>query len=160
MITYYRDPTVLVTSAYVQVEGRAWRLSELEYVWHREAPPTWRVRGRTASRGLLNTAMILVGILGFVLLIAFLAAGYTEATSVGGVPRSTLLLLAVVLILIGVGVPVWEWALHRVDESYDKGDAIYEIWAQVDGRSVLVLRLADLTRFGQIYRALERALGG
>ncbi|NUR73157.1 MAG: hypothetical protein HOU81_20255 [Hamadaea sp.] len=159
MITFYRDPTVVVTSTYLQIEDRRWRLSELEYVWHQESPATWRVRSRTAGRGVLNTIMTLAGLIGLVILVAFVAAAYTEA-NIGGVhvPRNTLLLLALVLMAGGFGWAIWEWMLHRVDDSYDKGDAVYEIWAAASGTELLLLRLEDYTRYAKIYRAIERAV--
>ncbi|MEV0274511.1 DUF6232 family protein [Hamadaea sp. NPDC050747] len=159
MITFYRDATVVVTSAYLQIEDRRWRLSDLDYVWHAESAATWRVRSRTAGRGVLNTIMTLAGIIGLVILIAFVSAAYTEA-NVGGVhlPRNTLLLLAFVLMLGGFGWAIWEWMLHRVDDSYDKGDAVYEIWASAAGTELLLLRLEDYTRYAKIYRAIERAV--
>jgi Family of unknown function (DUF6232) len=159
MITFYRDATVAVTSAYLQIDDRRWRLSELDYVWHQESPATWRVRSRTAGRGVLNTIMTLAGLIGLVILIAFVSAAYTEA-NLGGlhIPSNTLLLLALVLMIGGFGWAIWEWMLHRVDDSYDKGDAVYEIWAAAAGREQLLLRLEDYTRYAKIYRAIERAI--
>lgn len=160
MITFYRDDTVVVTSAYLDIDGERYRLAELDYVWHREVRPTWRVRGRTAGRGVLNIIMILAGFVGAIILISIISAAWTEShlADTVALPRNTLILLAVVLILMGFIAPIWEWMLHRVDESYDKGDAIYEVWAQTRGREVLLLRFDDVTRFGKIYRAIERAL--
>ncbi|MDI1462077.1 DUF6232 family protein [Catellatospora sp. KI3] len=163
MITYYRDDTVLVTSSYVHIGDRRLALADLHYVWHKRVRPDWRVRGRTAGRGVLNLLMILSVFAGFILLVAFAAAAYGEsqvASAVGRlhVPRNTLLLLAVVLLLLGFAPALWEWMLHRIDDSYDRGDAIHEIWAQTAQGQILLLRLDNATRFGQIYRALERAL--
>lgn len=163
MITYYRDESVAVTSTFIQINGQLFRLVDLDYIWHREASPDWRVRGRTFGRGVLNTAMILAGFVGVIALVAIIAAAYGEsklAAAVGDlpIPRNTLLLLAVVLLLLGLVAPVWEWALHRVDDSYDKGNAIYEIWASIGGQELMLLRLSDATRFGKIYRSIERAL--
>ncbi|GHJ49439.1 hypothetical protein Cs7R123_67810 [Catellatospora sp. TT07R-123] len=163
MITYYRDDTVLVTSSYVHIGDRRLRLDELRYVWHQQVRPDWRVRSRTARRGILNLLMILSVFAGFVLLVAFAAAAYGESqlsSAVGRlhVPRNTLLLLAAVLVALGAVPAVWEWMLHRVDDSYDRGDAIHEIWAQTAAGQIMLLRLDDATRFGKIYRALERAL--
>jgi len=159
MITFYRDATVLVTSAHLQIDGRRWRLSDLDYVWHQESPATWRVRSRTAGRGVLNTIMTLAGLIGLVILVAFISAAYTEA-NIGGfhIPSNTLLLLALVLMLGGFGWAIWEWMLHRVDDSYDKGDAVYEIWASANGQELMLLRLEDYTRYAKIYRAIERAV--
>lgn len=163
MIIYYRDETVAVTSTFIRFDGQTYPLVELDYVWHRQAPPDWRIRGRTLGRGVLNTGMIVAGMLGLVAIVGLIASAYGEsrlAAALGElpIPRNTLLLLAALLLLLGFAVPVWEWALHRVDDSYDKGDAIYEIWARRRGEELLLLRIADATRFGKIYRALQRAL--
>jgi hypothetical protein len=48
--------------------------------------------------------------------------------------------------------------LERVDRSYDRGSRCLEIWGRVRGRDVLLLRTDNAQRFGQIYRALQRAL--
>lgn len=164
MITYYRDETVAVTSTYVQIEGHRIRLSELRYVWHRQERPDWRVRRRTAGRGVLNILMLLAALAGLVALVGLAASAYGEtrlAAAVGRlpIPRDTLLLFAVLLLVVGLVPLVWEWALHRVDDSYDRGDAIYEIWAETDSAQLMLLRCDDATRFGKVYRALQRALG-
>jgi hypothetical protein len=164
VITYYRDETVAVTSTYVQIEDRRFRLSELRYVWHRRDRPDWRVRRRTAGRGLLNTLMVLAAVAGLVALVGLIASAYGEsklAAAVGRlpVPRDTLLLFAVLLLVAGLAPLMWEWALNRVDDSYVRGNAVYEIWAETNGAQVLLLRIDDAARFGKIYRALERALG-
>lgn len=81
MLTYYRDPTVLVTSHALNIDGRIFVLDDLGDVWHREADggPRWR---RTKAR---------------------------------------------------------------------------EIWAVWHGQELMLLRISDPTRFGQIYRAIQRA---
>jgi hypothetical protein len=47
-----------------------------------------------------------------------------------------------------------------VDRSYDRGSRRLEIWGRVRGTDVLLLRTDNRQRFGQIYRALQRALDG
>lgn len=157
MSTHYRDDDVVVTTTHLRIGAQTWRLSELEYVWHRETRPDWRVRGRTAGRGLLNLLLILSGFAGLLILVSVLSAGYLEL-KLGPIPTRTLIVLAVLLLLSGF-IPVgYEWMLGRIDDSYAKGDAIYEMWARIHGQEVMLLRLPDKTRFSSIYRALERAL--
>jgi hypothetical protein len=157
MTTHYRDDQIVVTSAYLRINDRTWQLSELDYVWHRQITPDWRVRGRTASRGLLNILMILAGLAGAVVLIAVLSSAYIEL-KITPIPKNTLLVVAILLLIMGFVPLIWEWALTRVDDSYDKGDAIYEMWATIHGAQILLLRLPDATRFSRIYRGLQRAL--
>ena len=157
MTTHYRDDTVVVTSAYLRIDGQTWRLSDLDYVWHKQISPDWRVRGRTAGRGALNILMILAGFAGAIVLIAVLSSAYLEL-KLTPIPKNTLIVVAGLLLLMGFVPVVWEWALTRVDNSYDKGDGIYEMWARVEGQEVLLLRLSDETKFSKIYRGLQRAL--
>lgn len=146
-----------MTSAYLRINDRSWRLSELEYVWHREIRPDWRVRSRTAGRGILNILMILSILAGAVVLVAVLSSAYLEL-KISVVPKNTLIVVAILLLLAGFFPLLWEWALSRVDDSYDKGDGIYEMWATIHGTQVLLLRLPDAARFSKIYRGLQRAL--
>jgi Family of unknown function (DUF6232) len=157
MTTLYRDDEVVVTSTHLRIGAQSWRLSELEYVWHRETRPDWRVRGRTAGRGALNLLLILSSLAGLVLLVSIISAGYLEL-KLGPIPTKTLIVLAVVLLLSGFIPVVYEWALNRIDNSYIKGDAIYEMWARIHGTEQMLLRLPDERRFSSIYRALQRAL--
>ncbi len=146
-----------MTSAYLRIQDQTWRLSELDYVWHREIRPDWRVRSRTAGRGILNILMILAMLAGAVVLVAVLSSAYLEL-KFSSVPKNTLIVVAILLLLAGFVPLIWEWALTRVDDSYDKGDAIYEMWATIHGAQVLLLRLPDAARFSKIYRGLQRAL--
>lgn len=157
MTTHYRDDEVMVTSTHLRITDQTWRLSDLEFVWHRETQPDWRVRGRTARRGVLNVLMILSGFVGALILIGVAASAYVEIEA-DDLPLNTMIIVAVLLLLAGFVPLLYEWALSRVDDSYDKGDAIYEMWARVGGQDVLLLRLPDITRFSKIYRAVQRAV--
>jgi hypothetical protein len=157
MTTHYRDDQVIVTSTHLRIHEQTWRLSELEYVWHRETAPDWRVRGRTAGRGALNILLILSGFAGLIVLVSVLSAGYLEL-KLGPIPTKTLIVLAILLLAAGFIPIIYEWMLTRIDTSYDKGDSIYEMWARVHGEELMLLRLPDERRFSSIYRALQRAL--
>jgi hypothetical protein len=163
MLIYYRDDNVVVTSNFIQVEGRRFRIDELEYVWHAEAGPSWRTMRRGAGRGVINTSMLLAGIAGAIVLIGLLASAYSETRlemALGNlpIPRNTLLLVAAIMLVAGFAPLIFEWALIRIDDSYDKGGSVYEIRALVQGQEIVLLRLADATLFGKIYRAMQRAL--
>jgi hypothetical protein len=41
---------------------------------------------------------------------------------------------------------------------YSRGVVVQEIWADWHGQDILLLRCSDQLRFGQIYRALQRAV--
>jgi hypothetical protein len=147
MTVYYRDPTVQVTSDTVRVAGRAYPLSELTRVWHRRGERSWAA---LAGRGALGVAMIgpLVAA----------AIGIVVALRLDLSPLNT---VAVVLAACLVGLaaaPVADLALERLDRSYARGTHRHEIWVQWRGAPVLLWQTRDALRFGQVYRALQRAL--
>jgi len=147
VITYYRDPDVLVTSTGVRIGGRDYRLSDFRQVWHTRGRRSWSA---VAGRGALGLAMIipvLVGVLGvMVALVIDASTAMTIALAGGGV-------------LIGLAAaPLADVLLEFVDRSYDRGSRRLEIWAKVRGSDVLLLATDNAQRFGQIYRALQRAL--
>jgi hypothetical protein len=147
MITYFRDPEVVVTSAGVRMGGREYRLDEFARVWHERGRRTW---GAAAGRGALGLAMlapIVVGALGVaVALVIHASAGATVALIGGG-------------ILLGfAAAPLADVLLELVDRSYDRGNRTREIWGRTRTGNVLLLRTDNAQRFGQIYRALQRAL--
>jgi hypothetical protein len=141
---YYRDDTVRVTSSWVQAYGLTYPLSDLSYVWHRRTKRDLRVGGRIAGRWALVTllaAPVAIGAL-------WLFTGWGLAV-VG---------LAVLVGLVFTLTPLSEFPLMALERSYDRGSAVHEIWVQCRGTDVLLLRTNDALRFGQIYRALQRAL--
>jgi hypothetical protein len=127
-ITYYRDSDVLVSSGEIRMGGRRYRLGDLARIWHRRGTRSW---GAAAGRGVLGLAMLIPIVVG----------------AIGGG------------ILVGLATaPLADVLLERVDRSYDRGSRCLEIWGRVRGRDVLLLRTDNAQRFGQIYRALQRAL--
>jgi hypothetical protein len=147
VITYYRDAEVLVTSTGVLMSGRDYRLDDLARVWHKRGRRDW---GTVAGRGALAVAMIvpiLVGALGILVALLIDASVSTTIALVGGG------------ILVGLAAaPLADVLLEQVDRSYDRGSRRLEIWGRVRGADVLLLRTDNRQRFGQIYRALQRAL--
>jgi hypothetical protein len=147
MITYYRDPEVLVTSAGVRMGGRDYRLGEFAQVWHKRGRRTW---GAAAGRGALGLAMltpVVVGLIGIVVALVIHASTGTTVALIGGG------------ILLGLaGAPLADVLLEWVDRSYDRGNRSLEIWGRTRRGDILLLRTENAQRFGQIYRALQRAL--
>jgi hypothetical protein len=147
MITYYRDPEVLVTSTGVRMGGRDYRLGDFAQIWHKRGRRTW---GAAAGRGALGLAIltpIVVGLIGIaVALVIHASAGTTVALIGGG-------------ILLGfAAAPLADVLLELVDRSYDRGNRRLEIWGRTGRGDVLLLHTDNAQRFGQIYRALQRAL--
>jgi len=154
VLTYYRDRTVEVTSVAVHIHGRVFALSELEYVWHLEVQADRSVRRRAASRGALNIGVVVAIILALLGIVFLVTASLTSP----GTAAAVLVPLAVVVLLVALAGPLLEWLLHRLDHSYDLGTKVHEIWAVWHSKEILLLRVADETRFGQIYRSIQRAL--
>jgi hypothetical protein len=147
MITYYRDTDVLVTSAGVRMSGRDYRLSDFAQVWHRQGRRSWSA---VAGRGVLGVAMILPLVIGAVGVLVALVIHASTATTVALIGGGILVGLA--------AAPLSDVLLEFVDRSYDKGSRRREIWARIRGSEVLLLDTDNAQRFGQIYRALQRAL--
>ncbi|WP_328339364.1 DUF6232 family protein [Micromonospora sp. NBC_00421] len=147
MITYYDDRSVQVTSAAIRVDGRAFPLAEIGLVWHRRGSRSWRV---LAGRGAIGAA--LAGPL--------VAAALGIAVAVW-LHRSPTVTLAVVgaSVLVGLAVgPIADFLFNHLDRSYDRGSRQRELWIRWRDRPVLLLRTGDAQRFGQIYRAVQRAV--
>jgi hypothetical protein len=90
---------------------------------------------------------IVVGVFGIAIALAVHASVAATIALVGGG------------ILVGLAAaPLADVLLDRVDRSYDRGSRRLEIWARVRGHDVLLLHTDNAQRFGQIYRALQRAI--
>ncbi|MFD0820654.1 DUF6232 family protein, partial [Micromonospora zhanjiangensis] len=73
--------------------------------------------------------------------------------------------LTVTVALVGVSClvgltagPLADVLLEQMDRSYARGARELRLWAEVRGRRVLLLHTRDALRFGQIYRAVQRAV--
>jgi Family of unknown function (DUF6232) len=149
MVTFYDDRSVQITSDQFRVRGRAYPLRSLARVWHRRGRRSWRA---TAGRGALGMALLVplgTAVLGLVVALQIHASATVTVALIGGA------------CLLGLAVgPLADLLLDRLDRSYDRGSHVREIWAEIQGRQVLLLRTADAQRFGRIYRALQRAIEG
>ena len=150
MTVYYRDATVRVTSAAIEVRGRAYPLGELTTVWHRSGR-----RHRQGWRVLLARAAYTVGPLAPLVGAVGLVALGVRLDATTGI-RVVLFVVAGLFALLTL--PLVDLALDMVDRTWDRGTRTHEIWARWRGREVLVLCTGDRLRFGRVYRALQRAL--
>ncbi|MER7591087.1 DUF6232 family protein [Micromonospora sp. NPDC127501] len=147
MITYYDDRSVQVTSSTVRIDGRSYKLADITMIWHRRGTRSWRV---LVGRGAIGAAL----------------AGPLVAAVLGiGVAvwlhRSPTVTIAIVgaSVLVGLAVgPVADFLFEHLDRSYARGSRQLEIWARWRGQPVRLLRTGDALRFGQIYRAVQRAV--
>jgi uncharacterized protein DUF6232 len=151
MTTYYRDNAVYVGSAELQVQDRAYRLDDLELVWHSRGP-----------RGTQGVAIIVARILLVVGVLAGIAARGVAMRKLDlSRHHSTMVLAGAVLVLVlagMVGLFVVEGVLTLIERSYDRGSAEHQIWARVYDDDILLFATRDKQKFGKIYRALQRAI--
>ncbi|MEV0722796.1 DUF6232 family protein [Micromonospora purpureochromogenes] len=147
MITYYDDRSVQVTSTTIRVDGRTFPLAEIGLVWHQRGSRSWRV---LVGRGALGAALagpLVAAVLG-VALAVWLHRSLTVTVAIVG---------ASVLVGLAVG-PLADFLFEHLDRSYARGSRQLEMWARWRGRPVLLLRTGDALRFGQVYRAVQRAM--
>ncbi|MFG1952985.1 DUF6232 family protein [Micromonospora sp. NPDC048830] len=153
MALYYRDDAVQVTSESIQAGGHAVRIADVTYVWHARGRTTLAVRGRVLGRGVL---VLLLSLPPLVALVCVVSLAWSAQD------RGNWALALLVLAACAVGalalVPFLEVPLGWLDRSYERGSRVHELWVQHHGREEMLLRTPDALRFGQIYRAVQRAV--
>jgi hypothetical protein len=150
MITYYRDDSIEVTSRAVQVDRRAYPLNELGMVYYRDGgrgPAGWRILGSRIAMALAPLALVAASIALALLTVRLDASAATK-----------LILFMVAGMLALATLPLLDLMLGGIERTYDRGTRVFEIWARWHGTEVMLVRTGDRTRFGRIYRALQRAL--
>ncbi|GAA0801609.1 DUF6232 family protein [Spirilliplanes yamanashiensis] len=147
MTEFYRDPEVTVTTEAIRVGGRAIPLGLLGRVWHRRGSRSW---GALAGRGAIGMTMLLPLVLA--------ALGIAVGVSIDASANTTVLLVGGGILLGLATGPVADLLFERLDRSYTRGSRRLEIWADVRGTPMCLVETDDRLRFGQIYRALQRAL--
>jgi len=149
--TYYRDGAVHISSGGVRV-GESWYpLPSLTYVWHKR---TGKLRH---GAYMITTRVAALG-----LIVGLLVAGGIAARNVklSGDQKTMLIaggILAVVVLggLAAFGV---EGLLELVDRTHEHGRGQHEIWVRHGDQETMIYATTDSMRFGQIYRALQRAI--
>jgi hypothetical protein len=153
---YYDDKRIRITSSELWIDGVSYRLADLTYVWHQRRAGLRALTRRTAY----SVVMLLIGALG---LVTFWIASTVFKLRLWA---RTDLVMAILILVAGFGAgamltwPLWELLLSGMDHFHMHGMRTHEIWAQRRGEEVLLLRTSDSLRFGQVYRALQRALEG
>jgi hypothetical protein len=149
--TYYRDDAVHISSGGVRV-GEAWYpLHSMTYVWHRRTGKlrhgAYMIASRTAAVGLI---------------VALLVAGGVAARNINlsGDQKTMLVAGGVIAIVVLGGVAAFgiEGLLELVDRTHQHGRGLHEIWVRAGSQDTMIYSTTDVTRFGQIYRALQRAI--
>jgi hypothetical protein len=147
MITYYDDRSVQVTSTTVRVDGRSYRLAEIGAVWHHRGSPSWRVLAGRSAIGAALAGPLVAAALGVALALWLHRSAAVTVAIVG----------ASVLVGLGVG-PLADLLFEHLDRSYARGSRELEMWVRWRGQPVRLLSSRDALRFGQIYRAVQRAM--
>lgn len=154
MVTlYYRDDTVQVTSESLRAGGHMIPIAELTYVWHARGPASARDRSRRLGRGVLIFLLSIPPLLAIVCVVSLV---YAARDSGEWIVAGTVVAVGAVGAL--ALTPFLELPLGWLDRSYDRGVRAQELWVQYRGQQVMLLRTSDALRFGQIYRAVQRAV--
>ena len=148
--TYYRDDAVHISSEGVRVDDAWYPLASLNYVWHRR---TGRLRHGTymlASRG--GAIVVVVGLL--------IAAGMAARRIDLDGDRTMYIAGGILAIVVLGGIAAFglEGLLDLVDRAHDHGKGVHEIWVRIGNAEQMIYSTTDSPRFGQIYRALQRAI--
>ena len=151
MTTFYRDSAVYVGSDGFQVDDQAYRLSDLELVWHRRGP-----RGAPGVALIAGRFLLVFAILGAIAAVVASMRGI----NLGDYDSGTILAGAVagVVLIVTVGLFLVEGVLTLIERSYEKGGVEHQIWARHSNTDILLFATRDKLKFGKIYRALQRAI--
>ena len=148
MITYYDDRSVQVTSTAIRVDGRTLPA-------RRDQP--WSGTGGAAAPGGCSPG-------GARSAPRWPGRWWPRVLGIGlavWLHRSPTVTVAIVgaSVLVGLAVgPVADFLFEHLDRSYARGSRQLEMWARWRGQPVRLLRTGDALRFGQIYRAVQRAM--
>ncbi|PZF98362.1 DUF6232 family protein [Micromonospora deserti] len=153
MTLYYRDDAVQVTSESIRAGGHRVAIAEVTYVWHARGRTTAAVRGRVLGRGVL---VLLLSLPPLVAVVCVLSLAWSAQDH--GEWQLALVIVAGCAVGALALTPFLEIPLGWLDRSYERGSRVHELWVQHHGRELLLLRTPDALRFGQIYRAVQRAV--
>jgi hypothetical protein len=149
--TYYRDNVVHVSSGGVRVADAWYPLNTLTYIWHER---TGRLRHGAYMIGTRGGAVLLViGLL--------VAAGVVaRRVDITGEQRTMYLAGGIlgVIVLGGIVAFSLEGLLELLDRAHDHGKGVHEIWVRTAEGDSMIFSTTDAPKFGQIYRALQRAV--
>jgi uncharacterized protein DUF6232 len=147
MTTYFADDSVLVSSTAIRVDGRSYRLDELDAVWLERG--AWRPE-RALAVLLMRALAVVAGLALLADIVAVVAQPHHPRA--GGLPA-----WAVWAYLFGS--PFLLGALFYLAERiHARGTRTLRLCAQSRGRAFALYSSTDATRFGQVHRAVRRAL--
>ncbi|GAA0721266.1 hypothetical protein Drose_07505 [Dactylosporangium roseum] len=149
--TYYRDNVVHVSSGGVRVDDVWYPLETLTYIWHRRT-------GRLRHGGY----MLLTRGLGVLVVLGLLAGGGILARRIdfSGEQKTMYIAGGILGVLVIGGIVAFsvEGLLDLLDRAHDHGKGVHEIWVRTSDGETMIYSTTDAPKFGQIYRALQRAV--
>jgi hypothetical protein len=149
--TYYRDDAVHISSGGVRVGDDWYPLRSLTYVWHRRTGKLRHGAYMAVSRTLA------VGVI-----IAILIGGGIAARNINlsGDQKTMLIAGGIIAVVVLGGLAAFgvEGLLELIDRTHEHSKGLHEIWVRAGDQEMMIYATTDSTRFGQIYRALQRAI--
>jgi hypothetical protein len=147
MTTYYRDRSVFVSSTAIQVDDRWYPLADLDDVWLERG-------GWQADRALAVFVMrILVAVAAVALVATIVAVAFTPHNpGQGHLPNWVVWgYLFASPVILGV-------LIVSAERSRERGLRPLLLCAQYNGEVISLYTTTNATRFGQVHRAVVRAL--
>jgi hypothetical protein len=147
MTIYYRDEMLCVSSKVIQADGHVYPLAELDAVWLEYG--RWRL-DRLLGVLLLR---LLVGVAGVALVAAVVAVVMDVHHPTGGA-----LPVWVVYGYVFSSPAVLGVLIHSASTAGERGARELLLRARFRGEEMTLLTTTNATRFGQVHRAVRRAL--
>jgi hypothetical protein len=147
MVLYYRDNFVRVSSTVIHTRDRSYPVAQLDDVWLERGP--WQA---DRAFSILMTRL-LVGAAG----VAFVGALVAVVINVEHPGGDLLPTWAVYAFLLGSPV-LFGVLIRSAERTAERGPRVLMLCAQWNGENVLLFSTTNATRFGQVHRAVQRAL--
>jgi Family of unknown function (DUF6232) len=142
MRIYYQDADITVAASGVEVRGRTYALGDIEQAWR-------GARRAAGRKSLIAWAVLLVAI--------GVEAAVWWSTRWIWAGRGLLLVAAILLVRVIAHLAAGSTGLQAMEDIRRYGRS-RELWITVARAPVRVLCTADAIRYGQVCRALTRAL--
>lgn len=148
--TYYRDNVVHISSGGVRVADAWYPLDSLTYVWHERTGRLRHGAYMLATRG--GAVLVVLGLL--------VAAGVAARRIDFGDQRTMYIAGGILAVVVIGGIVAFsvEGLLELLDRAHDHGKGVHEIWVRTRDGDAMIYSTTDTPKFGQIYRALQRAV--
>jgi Family of unknown function (DUF6232) len=147
MTTYYRDDSVLVNSDSIIVDGRWYPLADLDDVWLEEG--AWQAE-RALAVLIMRSLVAAAGVALLAAIVAVVSAPHHPGH--GRVPDWVVwAYLMASPVVLGV-------LIVAAERTKDRGLRTLRLCAQRDGRAIPLYTTTNARRFGQVHRAVLRAL--